>query len=271
MSSFILGVILSGSIAGLTAVLVLSQRQFEPGDGDERRPGTASGPPPVPPPEYASAGLSGLVASTIESATRAKPRNRAESDAVGALRVALDRAVEGEFGSEVREAIERLGGVASLHDVRPTSPTDDPLDQLIRGPEIDHLAVSSRGVTVVATRARAEGIDRQSALSDAVTDRSRGVMVEEILRQMAAVRVLVDPVPVHGLVVLRDVLALPDEIRSTVVDVRGVHLATADQLAAVLTEPGPVVDTAVVIARLRDGLEPALPPADDELRLSGQR
>jgi len=272
VSSFILLVVLTALIAGVGALLVLAQRQYDHGhEDDERRTGS-----PVTSDRRrqlsgrVAPGMSGLVASTIETATRTPPRNTAEADAVSALRSALARAVDGEFGAEVSAAIERLGGVESLHDVRPSSQTDDPLDRLIRGPEIDHLAVASRGVTVVATRARPEGIDRQPAITDLGTDRSRGAMVDDMLRQMDAVRSVVAPIPVHGLVVLRDVLSLPSEIRSTAVDVQGVRLATLEQLPSILTEPGPVADTAVVIAHLRDGFEPALPPADDELRLTGR-
>lgn len=272
MSSFILLVILTALIAGLGALLVLAQRQYEPGQEDDER---RAGPPvssdrgPVRTRDGAG-GLSGLVASTIATATQSPPRNTAEADAVSALRSALARAIDGEFGAEVRAAIERLRAVESLHDVRPTIRTDDPLEWLLRGPEIEHLAVAGRGVTVIATRARSEGVDREPSFAEPGTDRYRGAMVDDMLRQMAAVSAVVAPIPVHGLVVLRDVLSLPAEIRSTAVDVQGVRLATLDQLPSVLTEPGPVADTAIVMARLRDGFEPALPPADDELRLSGR-
>lgn len=264
MSSFIILAILLALIVGLGVVLVLSQRQFDQPEPALPEVVTTpfTGPPPLPPPRYASGGLSALVASTIEAAGRSKPRNSDEAQAVETLRSALQQAVAGDFRAEVALLLDDLPNVTVLHDVVVGGPTT-----------IAHLAVGARGVTVIDSVVRTGTI---SCAEDGVfvgrgDERYRDPMIDSMMAALATVAAAVDPVPVHGLIVLRDVLAVPEEIRSGAITIDGVRLATVSAVPELLVEPGPVNDRDLVVARLRDRFEPALPPVDDGLRPIGRR
>lgn len=272
MLVLVLSVTLMAAIVALAAAMVLAQRQYEGGDGGDpvgsarhAAPGRQSGPPPLPPSKYASSGLAAEIASAIESATWMSPRNSAERSAVEALRHALARAVDGDFRDTVRSAIDQVAGVTALHDV--TDHDADP--ELV----IDHLVVGPRGVFVVSSLVCTKRLmlseDRVEVEIDADGDRAVHPMIDDLRRRMAVVADTAGSVPVQGVIVLSDVLALPDAVRSGWSMSDDVELITVGRLATTLAERGPVADRDVVVAQLRERFEPTL-RSQDSLRLSGQ-
>ncbi len=182
----------------------------------------------------------------------------------------MAKAADGEFCAEVGRVIDSIKEVEALHAMRAGTVGDEILDALMVGTDIDHLVVAASGVMVVTSKVRADKLsyDGDTVFVGQGAQRCRDDMVDDLVRSMEAVADAIAPVPVRGVVVLRDLLALPDAIRSTAVEVRGVRLATISQLTAILTEPGPVNDLALVQARLEAAFEPAFPAEDGELRLS---
>ena len=270
--------ILVGSIAALAMILVLAQRQFEPAEARPAtpKPGSTTAPahPTSEPPPAASptTGLVPSIVGAIETSARLKPANLHDVEAMGLLRSALAKAIDGEFCAEVGRVIDDVSGIEVMHGMRVATVGDELLDALLVSNDIDHLIVGPSGVFVVTSKVRADKIsyDGDSVFVGRGSDRCRDAMVDDIVHSMEAVADAVAPVPVRGIIVLRDLLALPDEIRSTSVEIRGVRLATVTQLPSILSEPGPVNDLALVVARLQAAFEPAFPSGDGALRLSSQ-
>jgi hypothetical protein len=207
-----------------------------------------------------STGLSQLLAATVDSATSARLRNSTEAQAMLALRAALRLAIGGEFDAQVRATIARIAGITAAHDVRRS---------IAGGQPIDHLVVAPSGVLVIDSIVCSAKVtyDDQGVLVDRGRQRCRHPMVDDVLREVASVAELAGPVPVHGLIVFRDLLSLPGELRSRGAAVKGVQLLTLPLLEGVLTRSGPVRNVEEVMQRLRDSFERALPASGDGLRL----
>lgn len=253
----------------IVAVLRAQRRQFN--TLDELKPlaaagqvnghhGPGGGEGPLPP--LQPDGLSQLLSSTIRAANGVKPRNSGEAAALSTLHGALESALGGEFGMEVRRQIDEIEAVEALHDVRDRRARNG------RGEptRIDHLVVAPSGVIVLESRVRT---GRISLDDDAVyvgrgSDRDRDPMVDEVLRKMVLVAELIAPVPVHGMVVLRDVLAVPKEIRAGEVLIKGVRLVTAAVLERELSEAGPLIDLDEIIDRLGTSFAPAMGPVEPD-------
>lgn len=247
-------------IAVAAAVVAAAERQY-----DSARPGRTLRPveaDPVAP--RLGARLTLIVESCIEEATRVPLRNSAEARAVATLRSALQLAAEGEFHAEVRAVFDSMSSVAVLHDVSRA---------VVGGPTIDHLLVGPGGVTVVRSLVRTSKV---TVTSDAVMlgrgrDQSRDPMVDDVLRQMAAVVALVNGVEVTGAIVFQDVLSLPAGVRVGNATVRGVRLLTLGCLESLVEpeggSPGSTpIDVAQVVGVLRRGFDTALPsPARSHL------
>lgn len=262
MPSMLLVVIavLIAFISALAAILAAAQRQFDtakPGERSGRRGSGSVGVIGTDPGRLAP-----IISRSIEDATRFLPRNSSEARAVSELRLALRLAVDGDFGAEVRVRLDAVPGVKTLHDVRKA---------VVGGPSIDHLIVAPSGVIVIDSVVRSSKVTVQP---DAVyvgrgRGRARDPMVDNVLRKMAAVVGHLGTIPVHGVIVFQDLLTLPPEIRAGTAVVRGVQLLTVSRLETCIARPGPLADVSVVAAELRAAFESALPPAGQELRLSG--
>ena len=247
-------------VSAMAAILAMSRRQYDETppstgrDGNERPPGSGGLRPP--------AGLAPVVVSTITEATRIKPRNSSEAASMTALRTALSLAVDGEFAVEVRSELDQIGGLEILHDVRKSG---------VGGAAVDHLVVAPIGVVVVDSVVSATKVtfDRDAVYVGRDRSRRRHAMVDQVLREMAAVVGLVDEIPVHGVIVFKDVLGLPPEIRAGTAVVRGVRLMTLLKLGEVLTRPGSLAELALVAAVLRAKFRPALATSHEEIRLNG--
>ena len=177
-----------------------------------------------------------------------------------ALRAALRLAIGGEFDAEVRAAISQLSGVVAVHDMR---------RPIVGGQPIDHLVVAPAGVFVVDSVVCSAKVsyDSEGVLIDKGRHRGRDPMVDHVAQETAAVADLAKPVPARGLIVFRDLLSLPSEIRAGRVTIKGVQLLTLPLLASVLEEAGSVSEVETVLERLRDSFEVAVPSPSDELRL----
>lgn len=252
--------VLIAFISVLVGALAAERRQFDTRGTGDRRNGSRSGS------NGATAAVPGrltpIMTKAIEDATRFLPRNSSEARAVAKLRSALKLAVDGDFEAEVRGAMDAIGGIATLHDVRKA---------VVGGASIDHLVVAPGGVVVIDSVVRSTKV---SVSADAVfigrgREQVRDPMIDNMLREMGAVVAHLGTLPVHGVIVFQDLLTLPPEIREGTAVVRGVRLLTVTQLESCLTRSGPVTDVSVVAAELRRGFESALPPAGQQFRLTG--
>jgi hypothetical protein len=226
---------------------------------------TAAEPPPMPRPAIRFGPtdvpvLSRLLASSVDRAAGARLRNSTEARAVLLLRAALRLAIGGEFDDEVRTAIDRIGGITALHDVR--RPPSDALS-------IDHLVVGPSGVFIVDSVVCSAKVsyDEEGVLIHRGHQRGRDGMVDELATETSAVAQLVWPIPVRGVIVFRDLLSLPTEVRTTGVTIKGVQLLTLPLLGAMLTRDGSIDDTATVMENLREQFETAAPSVAKELHL----
>ncbi len=259
MPAFIIAVVLLGSIVALATALAAARHQFEAGGGSEAGPGVR----PIAPVRASTndGSMSQVVASAIERTHQTHPRNSAEAAATAALRSACDLAVEGAFQFEVGEQLDGIDGLSAFHDLR--KPT-------VGAATIDHIVVAPSGVYVIACEVRSA---RVTLTDDAVyigrgADRRRDAMVDDVLRQVASVVGVVSPSAVHGVIVMRDLLALPNEIRTGSATVKGVTLITPAGLEALLARPGPVEGLPLAAARIREAFQPGLAGGDGELRLA---
>lgn len=296
-----LTLVLLASIGFLTWVLVRSQRQYLPSEGEEdgqepptgrRRPGSRIGlvaarPGPAvarrisgpldPITEALEArmaarvlatadreslpepgGLAHISATAIASATRLTPRNSAEARAVDSLRTAMAQALQGQFDTEVRAAIDAVEGIQVWHDIRRLAAD---------GLTIAHLAVAPRGVYVIdpAVRTAKLSLDGHDVYVGRGPDRTVDPMLDEVLEKVAAVAGLVEPAPVQGVIVLEDRLTLPQEVRSGGMKVRGVQLTTLSQLPDRLLTGLPLaaaLDVDAIWARLFAAFVPAVDTPD---------
>ncbi len=296
-----LTLVLLASIGFLTWVLVRSQRQFEPVEGVDHdlvpagplaggRPGLMGGRPrsgpavarrtsgPLDPVTEAlearmaarvlatadresipePGGLAHVAATAIAAATRLTPRNSAEARAVDSLRAAMAEALQGQFDTEVRAAIDAVAGIQVWHDIRRLA---------AGGLTIAHLAVAPRGVYVIdpAVRTAKLSLDEHDVYTGRGADRVVDPMLDQVLEKVAAVAGLVEPAPVQGVIVLEDRLALPHEIRSGDVKVRGVQLTTVSQLPERLLTGLPLaaaLDVDAIWARLFAAFVPAVDTPD---------
>lgn len=296
-----LTVVLLVSICFLTWVLVRSQRQYLPAEDDDgselsggrRRPGARIGyvaarPGPAaarraesgpldPLAEALEArlaarvlatadrestpepgGLTHVTATAVAAATRLVPRNSAEARALDSLRAAMAQAVHGQFDTEVRAAIDAIDGIQVWHDIRRLA---------AGGLTIAHLAVAPRGVYVIdpAVRTAKLSVDEHDVYTGRGVERSLDPMLDELLEKVAAVAGLVEPAPVQGVIVLEDHIALPHEIRSGGMKVRGVQLTTLSQLPERLLTGLPLaaaLDVDAIWARLFAAFVPAVDTPD---------
>lgn len=293
--------VLLASICFLAWVLVRSQRQYLPLEGDENghepsparrlgggrvglvaaRPGPAvarrvSGPldPITEALEARMAarvlatadresapepgGLAHISATAIAGATRLTPRNSAEARSMESLRAAMAHALQGQFDTEVRAAIDAVEGIQVWHDIRRLAAD---------GLTIAHLAVAPRGVYVIdpAVRTAKLSLDDHEVYTGRGAERTVDPMLDEVLEKVAAVAGLVEPAPVQGVIVLEDRLTLPQEIRSGGMKVRGVHLTTLSQLPERLLTGLPLaaaLDVDAIWARLFAAFVPAVDTPD---------
>ncbi|MEL7155025.1 MAG: nuclease-related domain-containing protein [Actinomycetota bacterium] len=227
------------------AVLAMSERQFVP-QADPRPTADRHGTPPD------VSTMPATIAAGIEGATRTAPRNSSEARAVGAMRHAYELAVDGDFEREAQAALNRIRGVRALHDVRFITEG---------GPVIDHVVITSNGVVVVdsVVRAAKVALSEHEVLIGRGRDQRPDHLIDDMLWKTKAVLSVVEPVPVTGVIVFRDLLSLPEEVRSGTAVIQGVALMTLSHLEAYLVRPGPVDDLRAVMASLRAELEPALP------------
>ncbi len=267
MLVLVLSMALAVLIAALATALVLAQRQYEGAAATGGRPGAPTeGPPPLPPSRYASSSLAAVAASALEATGRTRPRNSAEHDAVASLRVALARAVDGDFRAEVRDLIEAAPGVRAIHDVCPV--VHDDAERPGPASTIDHLAVGPAGIYVITSLVCSERLELadDGVVAAGPAGHRPHPMVDDLRARLRSVAPAAGPVPHAGLIVLSDVLALPDEVRMGWAVGPDVTLITPSRLVTTLTSPGPVRDLDLVIAQLRDAFEPAV-PVDEPLRL----
>lgn len=227
------------------AVMAMSERQFlqqvDPRPSADRRSDVPD-----------ASTMPTTIAAGIEGATRVSPRNSSEARAVGAMRQAYELAVDGDFEREAQTAINRIDGVKALHDIRFVTEG---------GPVIDHVVVTPSRVVVIDSVVRAAKV----TLSDHEVLIGRGrqqrpdLLIDDMLWKVKAVLSVVEPVPVEGVIVFRDLLSLPDAVRQGTATIQGVAMMTLTHLDAHLRRPGTGIDQRAVLASLRAELEPALP------------
>ncbi len=203
-------------------------------------------------------GLAHISATAIAAATRLTPRNSAEARAVDSLRAAMAQALQGQFDTEVRAAIDAVEGIQVWHDIRRLAAD---------GLTIAHLAVAHRGVYVIdpAVRTAKLSLDEHDVYIGRGAERTVDPMLDEVLEKVAAVAGLVEPAPVLGVIVLEDRLTLPQEVRSGGMKVRGVQLTTLPQLPDRLLTGLPLaaaLDVDAIWARLFAAFVPAVDTPD---------
>lgn len=247
-------------IAVAAAVVAAAERQY-----DSSREGTALRPVDADPvPGRLGARLTLVLESCIDDASRVPLRNSSEAGAVATMRSALQLATEGEFQAEVKAVFDSMSSVAVLHDVSRA---------VVGGPTIDHLLVGPGGVTVVRSLVRTSKVTvtPEAVLLGRGRDQIRDPMIDDVLRQMAAVVALVNGVDVSGAIVFQDVLSLPAAIRVGNAGVRGVRLLTLGRLESLVengngSQRSTPIDVARVVGVLRRGFDTALPsPARSHL------
>ncbi|MEZ5411139.1 MAG: hypothetical protein R2761_24125 [Acidimicrobiales bacterium] len=203
-------------------------------------------------------GLAHVAATAVAAAARLAPRNSAEARAVESLRTAMAQALQGQFDTDVRAAIDAIDGIQVWHDIRRLA---------VGGLTIAHLAVAPRGVYVIdpAVRTAKLSVDEHDVYTGRGDERTVDPMLDEVLEKVAAVAGLVEPAPVLGVIVLEDRLTLPHEIRSGGMKVRGVQLTTVSQLPERLLTGLPLaaaLDVDAIWARLFAAFVPAVDTPD---------
>jgi hypothetical protein len=239
----------------LAALVVLSRRQDAAStDGttsrtDDRPPGSGGRPSPTE--------LPPVLAACLDEATRVRARNSREEAAVDAVRDALDLAVDAAFAVEMSELLQGIEGIEVLDDVRVVGTT---------GASINHLVVAPVGVVIVESMVRTVKVvvDREAVHLGRGRETRRELKLDEVTRWRSTIAGLVEAVPVHGVMVLRDALTLPAEIREGEAQVKGVRLMTPSGLTAFLSAPGELDEVALVAALLRDRFRPALTASRDD-------
>ena len=233
----------------LVALIALSRRQYDSaapvdsGPSDERPPGSGGLPSPTE--------LAPVLAACLDETTRVRARNSREEAAVAAVRDALHLAVDAAFALEINEILDGIEGIEVLNDVRQVGTA---------GTAINHLVAAPAGVVIVESLVRTAKLTVDGEVIQLGRDREtkRELRVDEIMRKRSAIADLVEPVPVHAVMVFQDALTLPAEIREGMVQVKGVRLMTPLSLTAFLVESGEFEEVALVAAVLRDRFRPAL-------------
>ena len=296
-----LTVVLLASISFLTWVLVRSQRQYQPLDGEEG----SSGPGPA---RRSVGGRIGLVAARPGPAVA-----RRTSGPLDPITEALEaRMAARVLATADRESIPEPGGLAHITATAIASATrlhprnsaeagavdslraamaqalQGQFDIEVRaaidaiegiqvwhdirrlaadGLTIAHLAVAPRGIYVIdpAVRTAKLSLDEHDVYTGRGAERAVDPMLDEVLEKVAAVAALVEPAPVQGVIVLEDRLTLSHEIRSGGTKVRGVQLTTVSQLPERLLTGLPLaaaLDVDAIWARLFAAFVPAVDTPD---------
>ena len=296
-----LTVVLLASIGFLTWVLVRSQRQYLPAEGEQdglepptgrRRSGSRIGlvaarPGPTvarrtsgrldPVTEALEARLAARVLATADRESVPEPGGLAHVAATAiaaATRLAPRNSAEARAVDSLRTAMAQALQGRFDTEVRAAIDAIDGIQAwhdirrlAVGGLTIAHLAVAPRGVYVIdsAVRTAKLSIDDHGVDVGRGAERTVDLMLDEVLEKVAAVAGLVEPAPVQGVIVLEDRLTLPHEIRAGGMEVRDVQLTTVSQLPQRLLTGLPLaaaLDVDAIWARLFAAFVPAVDTPD---------
>ena len=295
-----LTLVLLASIGFLAWVLIRSQRQYLPAEGEDldvepssavrlagarlglgARPGPAVARRTSGPLDPLTEALEArLAARVLATADRERAPDPGGLSHIAATAIASATRLTPRNSAEMR-AVETLR-TAMAEALRGQFDTDvrvaiDAIDGIqvwhdIRRLSTDrltiaHLAVAPRGVYVIdpAVRSAKLSFDEHDVYLGRGPERTVDTMLDEVLDKVAAVAGLVEPAPVQGVIVLEDRLTLPNEIRAGGVKVRGVQLTTVSQLSDRLLTGLPLaaaIDVDAIWARLFAAFVPAVDSPD---------